>query len=282
MTPFDQIKKIAGHFVFNQVLYPRDTFLNEEDCQLSPDIEPFLESLFGKGRDKIAFAKNWCQNHTGSVLDLSNNTGKLANHLATNKIPTFALENSPVKIQALRKIKENLSEDCRHFLHIYPIEVSKFEIDEIFQTIFASSHVLEQTETELAFLGLLRKTMAHLNPDGSFFVEVHNLDFFENRTDFRESVWHYALSQDEDSAIGRLWERTYPGNKESQTVFEYAVSDSLNEFSLYRSTLHLFNLDQWMKLFEVAGYLVEDCYGDWTGKSISFQNPLIVFHLKAR
>jgi len=282
MTPFDQIKKIAGNFVFNQVLYPRDAFLNEEDCPLYQDIDPFLEALFANESGKIKFALNWCQNHFGSVLDLSNSSGKLAFQLANNKIPTFALENNPVKIQVLRNLKETLAEDFRPFLQIYPIEVSKFEIDETFQIIMMSSHILEQADTELALLGLLRKTVPHLKQEGSFFIEVHNLDFFENRRDFRESIWNYTSPQNEEPSVSRLWERTYPGNKESQTVFEYAISDSLNEFSLYRSTLHLFNLDQWMKLFEVAGYLVEDCYGDWTGKSVSFQNPLLVFHLKAR
>ena len=155
-------------------------------------------------------------------------------------------------------------------------------LDEIFQNAFVSHQALEQQETELALLGTLRKIMGHLKSESSLFVEVHNLDFFENRSSFRDSVWHYALPSSSSLSFGRLWERSYPGTKNSQTVFEYAVSNKLNEFSLHRATLHLFNLDQWMKLFEVAGFLIEDCFGDWGGNPVKPQTPRMIFHLKSK
>lgn len=282
MTPLEQIKKLAGNFVFNQVLYPRDSFLSDAILNQDENIDPWLEVMYGNSDEKINFASSWCLKHPGSVLDLSNNSGALAINLVKQGADVSVLENSSTKLGQIRGAKEHLDPQQKSKLHIYPLEINKLELDETFQNAFVSHQILEQAESEIAILGTLRKIIAHLESEANLFIELHNLDYFENRSYFRESLWHYASLPDEKQALGRLWERTFPGSKESQTIFEYAVSDRFNQFSLHRSTLHLFNLDQWMKLFEVAGFLVEDCFGDWKRHQLTSRNPLMVFHLKRK
>ncbi len=282
MTPLDQIKKLAGNFIFNQVLCPRDSFFLSEVIPQEESVDVFLQMLYGQEKEKIDFALSWCAHQEGSVLDLSNNQGRLALSLVQNQISTSVIENSQSKITELRKLRSQLAQAPQSLFSLYPFETTKFEIDESFSTLFVAPQVMEQTETELMILGTLRKCLSHLNPEGSCFIEVHNLDYFETQWDFRDSIWRYALPDSPSNFQGRLWERTYPGPKESQTLFEYAVSQQLNEFELYRSTLHLFNLDQWMKLFEVAGFIVEECYGDWKKNVPNSQSPLLIFHLKVK
>lgn len=282
MTPLEQIKKLAGNFVFNQILYPRDSFLSDSLLHQDEDINPFLDFLYRNETEKIQFAIDWCSTHPGPALDLSKTEGRLALALVKNEIETVLIENNPSKISQIRSSKEILSLQQQSLIQIYPQEITKLEMDKTFPTVFAGPPVLEQTENELAILGTLRKIMGHMTGNGCLFIEVHNLDFFENKSNFRDETWNYALAQDQKSPWGRLWERSYAGNKDSQTVFEYAVSNKLNEFSLHRSTLHLFNLDQWMKLFEVAGFLVDDCYGDWSRSPVNTQSSSLVFHLRTK
>ena len=281
MTPLHQIKKLAGSLVFNQFLYPRDSFISESTIANSDETHKLLEYSLGDSQQKIQFALDWCLNNPGEVLDLANHSGKLGLALVENGITTSSLENCPQRITALRKARKLLSTENQSIFKIYPLDLSKFEIDETYSTVFASPQVLEQSESELQILGILRNILAHLKPEGSFFVEAHNLDFLENQWHFREGNWGY-LSDSILPLKARVWERTTPGSKESQTVFEYAVSKNLNEFEIHRSTLHLFNQDQWMKLFEVAGFVVEDCFGNWNRTAVNSQLPKLIFHLKAR
>lgn len=282
MTPIEQIKKLAGNFVFNQVLYPRDSFLSDAFLNQDENIDPWLEIMYGNYNEKINFASTWCLKHPGNVLDLSNNSGDLAINLVKQGTEVSVLENSSTKLSQMREAKENLDSQQKSKLHIYPLEINKLELDETFQNAFVSHHILEQAESEIAILGTLRKIIAHLESEANIFIELHNLDYFENRNFFREALWHYASLPIEKQALGRLWERTFPGSKDSQTIFEYAVSDRFNQFSLHRSTIHLFNLDQWMKLFEVAGLIVEECFGGWRQSVITSQHPIMTFYLKRK
>lgn len=282
MAPLQQIRKLANTVLFNQVIYPRERFLTEAKFAHTSDVGRFLETHLGNPLLKIPFAQKWCQHHAGPVLDLGNQSGQLALALVQDGIQTSTLESDPLALATLRIAREKLSAPSKELFHIYPFDFSKFEIDQKFQTIFSSPQVMEESETELSILGGLRQVLAHLNSEGSFFAEVHNLDFFELHWPFREGAWRYLEDCSWLESQSRVWERTYAGTKESQTVFEYAVSDELNDFLLYRTTLHLFNQDQWMKLFEVAGFLVEDCFGDWKGTEPTSQHPSLIFHLKAR
>ncbi|MFM8312768.1 MAG: hypothetical protein ACKOA8_00615, partial [Deltaproteobacteria bacterium] len=256
--------------------------ISQAEIAHTPYVGRFLENRLGNPQLKIAFAKQWCQHHPGPVLDLGNPSGQLALALVKEGVHTSTLESDPFSITNLRSARETLGHLSKDLFQIYPFDFSKFEIDQKFQTIFCSPQVMEEPETELSILGGLRQVLAHLNSEGSFFAEVHNLDFFELHRPFRDESWRYLEDCSWLEGRSRVWERTYAGTKESQTVFEYAVSNELNDFLLYRTTLHLFNQDQWMKLFEVAGFLVEDCFGDWKGTEPNSQHPCLIFHLKAR
>ncbi len=282
MTPLHQIKRLAETFVFNQFLYPRESLISDSTASNHDEVSEYLIKLLGNEATKIAFALDWCKQHPGLVLDLANSSKNLVLALVNQDITTFSLENCPFRINSLRSTRELLKPEKQSFFQIYPLEFTKFEIDETYQTVFASHQALEQSETEFTILGILRNVLAHLTPDGSFFVEVHNLDYLENQWNFRECIWRYVSDQLDSNPKNRIWEKTYPGTKESQTTFEVAVAKNLTDFSIYRSTLHLFNVDQWMKLFEVAGFIIEDCYGSWQKTPVTAQLPQLIFHLKVR
>jgi Methyltransferase domain len=282
MQPITQIKKLAGTFVFNQFLYPRDTFISDQQIFQDEGVGDFLQKALGDEAEKITFALEHCSKNLGPVLDLANNQGRLAVYLVEQGIVCSTVDSSSVRISSLRQVREGLTLKAQALFQIYPLDTARFEIDEKFQTVFASHQALEQSESELKILGTLRNILAHLKPEASVFLEVHNPDFLENRWNFREGIWTYLSERGEKFQDLRVWERTSPGSKESQTVFEYAVSKNLREFSCFRSILHLFNLDQWQKLFEVAGFLVEDCWGNWSKSPVSWQHPQLIFHLKSR
>jgi len=282
MTSLHQIKRLAGAFVFNQFLYPRESFIQEIAVENDDQISRFLIDLLGDEKGKLDFALEWCSQHHGRVLDLANSSQFLALGLVSKNIETSVIESCPARISQLRSERDLLSPETQLRFHIYPMELAKFDIDETYQTIFASHQALEQCETEFSLLGTLRNALAHLNPEGSFFVEVHNLDFLENQWNFREGVWSYVSDKMKVPSSLRIWEKTYSGPKDSQTIFEFASANRLSDFSLYRSTLHLFNQDQWMKLFEVAGFIVEDCFGSWQKVPANSQLPQLIFHLKVR
>lgn len=282
MTPLHQIKRLAGTFVFNQFLYPRETLLSETAMINDEQISRYLTALYGDEKGKLDFAIEVCHKRTGKVLDLANGSHGLGLGLVKKDIETSVIDHCAGRITALRAERDRLTSREQSLFHIYPMEPSKYEIDERYQTLFASHQAMEQCESEFSILGTLRNSLAHLNPEGSFFVEVHNLDFFENQWNFREGVWSYLGDKMESKDPSRIWEKTYPGLKDSQTVFEFSCADSFSGFKFYRSTLHLFNLDQWMKLFELAGFIVEDCFGNWKKAQVSSQLPQLIFHLKAR
>lgn len=282
MTPIHQIKKLAGSFVFNQFLYPRENLISDSAIINNDQISRYLIDLYGDEQGKLNFALTFCDKTSGSVLDLANGSHLFSLGLVKTGLAASVIESCPSRISAIRIEREQLTQEQQSRFQIYPLELSKFEVDETFQTIFASHQALEQSESEFSLLGTLRNVLSHLTPDGSFFVEAHNLDFFDNQWNFREGVWSYISDRMKCNPENRIWEKTYSGPKESQTIFEFATANSLSEFSLHRSTLHLFNQDQWMKLFEVAGFVVEDCYGSWQKSPVNSQLPQLIFHLKAR
>ncbi|MSP19510.1 MAG: hypothetical protein EXR74_08070 [Bdellovibrionales bacterium] len=282
MTSIHQIKKLAGNLLFNQLLYPRDIFVSDSFVNQGEDASSFLESSLPNEASKFNFAIKWCTNHPGMVLDLANNSGKLALTLVNEEIAIASLDNSSLRITELRRARQILNLQKQNIFQIYPQQIHKFELDETYQTVFVSPRAIEQSQTELMILSTFRNILNHLKSEGSCFIEVHNLDFLDNRWGFRDDTWRYLPDNCAGSTKRRVWERTYQGEKESQTVFEYAISNNLNEFSIFKSTIHLFNIDQWMKLFEVAGFIIEDCFGDWLQNTVSSQLPQLVFHLKRR
>ena len=277
------MRKLAGQILFNRLIFPSSS--------ASSPLQPFngdyghgflYEELFSGDGCDLEFAARWCAKFPGPILDLAGGAGRLAIRLAEEQHRVHLVDRSNTMLGMLRKKLAERAPHLRDQIQICPMDMESMDLDREFTTIFSLNNGLEHPNLEMGILSTLRNVHRHLESQGRFFVDVHNLEHLESNWHFQRGAWHYTQDKKVNNLRYRVWSRTYPGKLESQTVCEHALSSDLNRFLLLKTTIHFFNEAQWTKLFEVAGFKVESVWGDWKQSPVDKQLPKLAYCLKKR
>jgi SAM-dependent methyltransferase len=281
MMDLHAVRKTVGNLVFNHLIFPPG--------QDSPRLKDFAgdyghgflyEELFSGDGEDLKAALNLIERDPGPVLDLAGGAGRLSEHLARNGITVILVDRSLTMLEKARKRRERMSSEARERFEIYPQDITRLSIDKKFRYVFSLNNGLEHLGSESEIVETVRRVGDHLDPAGSFFLDVHFPMYLEKDHRWKTAEWTYTRDVRIEGVRYRVWSRTLPGKLISQAVCDHAISEDLQSFRLLRTPLFILSLEKWTSLFREAGFRVEGRWGSWKWEKIGPNLPKLVFHLK--
>lgn len=157
----------------------------------------------------------------GPVLELGAGTGRITLPMAAAGVPVWALDASPIMLDALRKKLEGATPDVRNRVTPVEADMRTFTIPERFPLIIAPFRAFLHNLTDDDRLACLARVRAHLRPDGRFAFNVFHpsLEFMSRHAGALAGVWR--------------WAGTYPFGDDG-----FVVRSEANRYDTVRQVVH--------------------------------------------
>ncbi|MBI4406002.1 MAG: methyltransferase domain-containing protein [Deltaproteobacteria bacterium] len=278
----NEVRRDTGQLVFNHFIVPP----RSPSFRLVPHGGDyghgfFYEEIFCRGSTDVDdIAKRLIQK--APVLDLGGGAGRLAKRLALAGIKVTLLDNSKSMLAYARQRRRSLPLSKRSHFSIQCQDMRNLHLSQKFRAIVSVNNALEHLGDKKTILETLTRIRKHLLDRGIFFAEVHNPKFWQQRAGWKKCRWLYEADLQVHGTRFRLWERTSPGQTPNAVVWEHATSSDLMRFTLLRTTLWLFEKQEWEALFLSAGFRIRSLWENWAGTPASDTSSKLVFVLNTK
>jgi ubiquinone/menaquinone biosynthesis C-methylase UbiE len=274
------VRKQAGLILFNRLVLPP----SKTSRRLQRGSEDYghaylYDQIFkGSGFDERAVLR-WTPKGS-RCLDLGGGTGRISFGLVQSGHEVTLVDHSCSMLdQALRK-RALLSSSVAKRWELRRQSLTDLDLRGTYDRVFILSnvmaHLVSLAEMQTA-LGQLRN---YLIPESEVVVDVHYAKYWERTATWGKNIWKYCADVRQEKLRARVWRRTSATSVRYQIRWEHAVSHNCVHYHHLQSPIFVMPASHWYRLFEKAGFRIENVWGDFDEGPLRESCPVLVLKMK--